>query len=132
MLSLPRSVDERTTSVTPLAAVDTVFCPWPSGTTLSAGHSPAHAVRVTVLSTLAAARLFHVVGCCLRSLLMLSPRVGCCGAQRREIIGKAEALSTGRIERPSRFLSARWSPRAHRTYSGCPAKNEGETADWPL
>src|SRR6266536_133004 len=77
MDSLPRSVDERTTSVTPLAAVVTGFAPWPSGTTLSAGHSPASAVAAPVARTPATALanivLFHFVDCCLSMLMTLSP-----------------------------------------------------------
>src|SRR6478672_1237360 len=41
--SLARSVLARTTSVTPFAPCDTIAWPLPSGTRLSAGHSPAKA-----------------------------------------------------------------------------------------
>src|SRR5215813_4025181 len=49
--SFDRSVVERTTSLTPFAAAVLGFCPWPSATRLSAGHSPAVAMVAAIENT---------------------------------------------------------------------------------
>src|SRR5258708_12307660 len=72
--SLDRSVLARTTSVTSLAAALLGFWPWPSGTCLPAGHSPAVAIaaaRDIVPATIPVSAARHPLNCSLRLIVVI-------------------------------------------------------------